>query len=411
VSAIILIALEVPLAILVYRAALDAEVVEMQARAATALAEIELPLDGRQLAQVAQEPDVPSGFAVYDLTGDRLVGRGPATADDDVHRALLGTPTSSRDGAIIVTTPILHSGTERVQGALRVEEPLTGASHRARVLWVGMGIAGLVALALAWLLATRLARALAEPLTNLAESAERIGETGVLAPQHPTGIPEIDSLAEVLDDRARAVNDALRRERQLTADVSHQLRTPVAALRLKLDQPPWTVIPSGALADLDRLEETIEHLIAVARDAIPQAEPMDLDRVAAAAVARWVPIAADAGRIITGPSPTRIRVRAHAASVAEVLNVLVDNALTHGRGDIRVSIRPVPGGVAVDVADEGSEVTLLDGGRIFERGVSSSGTGIGLAVARAIALAEGGRLELSGQDPTVFSLLLLDATG
>ena len=414
VAAIILLVLGIPLAVVVHRSALDSEVVEVQATAATALAEIEVPLHPDRLAQIAAEPDAPERFGVYDSDGSKVFGRGPATADAVVEKALSGETASSTDAEIIVATPITARGSERVAGVLRITESMSGVDSRSRTAWLAMGAAGFAALGLAWVIGNRLARLLAAPLTDLAESAAAIGEGSQIEPRPLSGIDEIDELAGVLAARARKVHEALQRERQFSADVSHQLRTPITALRLKLEAGPNQSIGDadhpGALADLDRLEQTIEHLLAVARDSIPTGGEISLDDAVRDAAERWDDRARTAGRTVTAAASDLPAVaRAQRASVDEILNVLIDNSLRHGSGTIALSVRHLTGGVAVDVADDGTSIDLLDAERIFTRGhTTGDGEGIGLAVARSIAEAEGGRLVLTRHQPTTFSLVLID---
>ncbi|MEY2474370.1 MAG: hypothetical protein QOK28_3699 [Actinomycetota bacterium] len=410
VSAIVLIALGVPLAVVLHRFFVDSEVVEVQAAAATAVAEIDVPVDRNQLRAFASERDAPSAFAVYDERGRRVFGSGPRVADAPVRRALTGGAASTTDDAIVVATPIVETGSETVRGALRLTEPLSGAERRAGAAYIVMAAAGVAALGLAWIIANRLARSLSDPLSELAERSEGIGDGG-LAPAEASGIAEIDSLASVLHRRADDVNQAILRERQFSADVSHQLRTPITALRLRLDElrahaGPASDALDGAFHDLDRLEDTIRHLLAVARDAIPTATPLRLDDALRRAVARWQRAAESRGRVVTLAPCAETTVIAHRGSIDEVLDVLIDNALRHGEGAVTVTLRTVTNGVAVDVADEGRSIAALHAERVFERG-EGSGHGIGLSVARAVAEADGGRLVLSHHDPTTFSLLLL----
>jgi len=410
VSAIILIALGVPLAVVVHRYVLDSEVVELQAAAATTLAEIDVPIESAQLRTIGAEPDTPDRFGVYAPSGARIYGAGPRQGDEAVRKALTGRSASTSQDEIVVATPIVETGSERLRGVLRVEESLAGADHRSRIAWLVMGLAGVAAVGLAWIIGNRLARTLSEPLSDLAAGATGTHEVGLHEPRPVSGIAEIDSLAGVLSERARKVNEALMRERRFSADVSHQLRTPITALRLKLERTLSVRRDedvSAALADLDRLEDTIEHLLAIARDAIPTAGEIQLDAAVGSAVERWQPRAAESGRSVIELPCGPTTVKANRASIDQVVDVLIDNALRHGQGDVTVALRHMAGGVAVDVIDEGSAVAPLDAERIFNRG-HGSGNGIGLSVARSIAEVEGGRLLLSGHRPTSFSLLLLE---
>jgi signal transduction histidine kinase len=416
VAAIIILALGIPLAIVVQRWVLDGEVVELQASAATALTEIDVPVSTAQLDAVATEPDAPTRFGVYGLDGVKRWGDGPATADAPVTEALQGQTASKIDGEIVVATPIVERDSERVQGVLRVSESMHDANRRSRTAWAVMAAAGTAALGLAWVIGNRLSRVLADPLSALAARASTIGD-GAADPDPPSGIVEIDDLATALAERSGRIHESLQRERRFSADVSHQLRTPITALRLKLERTGDVTEGdtglddddrAGMLAEVERVEATIEHLLAIARDAMPVAGPLALDEVIRDAARRWATRAASTGRALTAGDLDPATVRANRASIDQVLDVLINNAVGHGEGTITVSTRHLAGAVAVDVADEGDSIVLLDAERIFERGHGTGdGEGIGLAVARSIAEAEGGRLVLSRHRPTTFSLVLL----
>ena len=111
-----------------------------------------------------------------------------------------------------------------------------------------------------------------------------------------SGIEEIDAVADALTDSSTRISEAIARERRFSADVSHQLRTPLAGVRLKLEAPHVTDEATGlaaaALEDLDRVDTTVTHLLAIARDATPHAEPAPVDEMIRRATERWqVPIA------------------------------------------------------------------------------------------------------------------------
>jgi signal transduction histidine kinase len=112
--------------------------------------------------------------------------------------------------------------------------------------------------------------------------------------------------------------------------------------------------------------------------------------------------------LITLHANTATTVRASATSIEQILDVLIDNALTHGTGTICVTSRRIGGGAAIDVADEGSAAGAGTDEQVFARGHGSN-NGIGLALARSIADAEGGRLIIARRQPTTFSLILLAA--
>lgn len=411
VTAAIVLLLGLPLAIAVHRVILDAEVVKVQASATRTLAEISLPLDERELAAIRREPDAPPPFTVYDEGGRRIFGPGPPRGGALVRRALTGNLSTSTERAIEVVTPISdRSPEERVIGAVRLTESLDVADRRSRLAWLVMAGSAAVAIGLAWLIGNRLARRLSQPIVDLVEGAGRIGDHGAQLGTTPSGIEEIDELSAALSKSTKKVNEALARERRFSADVSHQLRTPITALRLQVEaghDERHPLDPTSLMADLDRLEGTVDHLLAVARDSIPMLANVRVDEVATAAVTRWQRPAQSAGRGLHSVIDECAPARGSRASIGQVLDVLVDNALRHGEGTIQIAVRPLPGGVALDVSDEGNGIALADAARLFDRGHGDD-HGIGLALARSIAEAEGGRLMLTHVRPTTFSLLLTD---
>ncbi|TPW10154.1 MAG: histidine kinase [Acidimicrobiaceae bacterium] len=410
VTAFILLALGIPLAVIAERQLLDSEVVELQAAAAETLTEISVPLDPRELAQIANEPDTPPPFAIYDTDGNLVFGTGPTTAEPAVIEALSGESSSSTDGLIVVATPITDRD-ENIVGALRLSESLSGAQSRARRAWLIMAAAGAAAIVIAWLIATRIARGLSRPVIDLAASATQLGSGGVIGGHEPVGITEIDLLGDALVESSRRVSESLTRERRFSADVSHQLRTPLAGLRLKLETAQTTEgdqaqLATSALDDLDRIDSTVAHLIAFARDAVPLTSTSSLHDAALDAKQRWNAHAANLSRPLILSGDLTGHVQASSSSIDQVLEVLIDNAFEHGRGTVTMKLRQIPGGAAIDISDEGT-LTDLDDNELFRRGQGRN-NGIGLSLARSIAEAEGGRLILTRIEPTTFSLILLD---
>jgi signal transduction histidine kinase len=222
-------------------------------------------------------------------------------------------------------------------------------------------------------------------------------------------VAELDAVAGALDTTAGRLGDTVARERAFTADASHQLRTPLAALRLELEAlelrgdaaPELTT----AIGQVDRLQSTVETLLAVARDAPRGDATADLGALIGELEDRW------RGQLAAVSRPLRTSVpagrpavaRASPAVVGEILDVLLSNALRHGAGAVTVRVRRREGTLAVDVADEGAGLTGDSELAFARRSGNSAGHGIGLALARSLAHAERGRLTVEG---ATFTLLL-----
>jgi signal transduction histidine kinase len=222
-------------------------------------------------------------------------------------------------------------------------------------------------------------------------------------------------VAEALNASADRINDLIRRERQLTADTSHQLRTPLAGLRLTLEGEhaspggnPQHIIEE-ALGAVHRLEQTVEDLTTLARGATP-ASRVDLRHLADEAAARWAHQFRRAGRpVAVSGSPTWVP-RARRSGLDTIVDVLLDNALRHGTGAVRIAVDHHDGTVRLTVSDEGR--CDQSDQELFTRATSAGGSsGIGLDLARSVAVGEGGTLELSRPAPTTFTLALPAGAG
>jgi signal transduction histidine kinase len=287
------------------------------------------------------------------------------------------------------------------------------AASDARGAWLVLGVVALAIIAAAALAAALLGRRLARPLERLAAAARRLGHGDFSVRSERSGIPEVDEVGAALNATAGRLDELVQRERSFSADASHQLRTPLQALRLELEAlelrgaaPPEI---AAAITQVDRLTSTIDTLLAVARDAEHREGAADIGALVDDAEARWRGALAASGR------PLRVRVqtdsaraRASAPVVSEVLDVLLANAERHGAGEVTVTVHQRDGWLAVDVADEGEG--FEDPARAFgRRSGEGKGHGIGLALARSLATAEGGRLTIPDPGPRPIVRLTLAA--
>jgi signal transduction histidine kinase len=162
----------------------------------------------------------------------------------------------------------------------------------------------------------------------------------------------------------------------------------------------------AAIATVDRLNGTVEDLLALARDTHRTGEVLDVKQLLADVEEQWRgPLVAE-GRRLTVRCDTDVPTStASTIAVRQIVGVLLENALVHGRGEVSVVLRDAAGALGLDVTDEGPGV--LDGALLFTRRSSgAAGHGIGLALARNLAEAEGGRLHLSRPSPPTFTILL-----
>lgn len=282
--------------------------------------------------------------------------------------------------------------------------------------WSGIASLSLLAIGVAVGLAMLQARRLTLPLVDLAATAERLG-SGVVTPWgHRYGIPEADRVAEVLDRSAERIAGLIATERHFATDASHQLRTPLTALSMRLEEiiaeadDPQVVREEGeaALAQAERLVGIVESLLGRARKSQhPEVVPTDLDTVLEQFVEEWRPMFDKAGRELRLVGARGLSALTVPTDLAQILATLVENAYKHGAGT--VSVRRVAAGqsVRIEVSDEGEGIPESISGRIFEREVTGgNGTGLGLALARHIAESEGARVELVSAAPTTFALFL-----
>jgi len=405
----------VPLAVAVVVLLHSDEFGELERVADTAAVQVAPALvAGRPVVGFADDKDDGISVAVYALDGRRLAGTGPAAGDAPVRQAAGGQVahgSGTIGGQMVVAVPVTSG--DRVVGVARAASPITRIYLQAALTWLGM--AGLAALALggATLLARRQSRRLADPLVRLAAAAQTLGEGDFTVQAPPAGIEEIDAAGAALTRTAERLGELVGRERAFSADASHQLRTPLTGLRLRLETAldggeDLRPAVAGALETADRLERTIDELLALARDAPSARTPADLPTLLDELRGGWAQPLREAGRTLRlSVAPGLPDTRASAAATRQILDVLLANATRHGAGTVKVTAREADTAVAVDVADEGAGVHVPAAELFRRRTGRAAGHGIGLALARALAEAEGGRLVLSRAAPApVFTLLL-----
>ncbi|MEV8444903.1 ATP-binding protein [Streptomyces parvus] len=380
-------------------------------------------VETRTISASAQESVESEALRLISVVESRLLGEETINSGvlaeqiDPARYALIEIPGREPISVGDRPTGSVLRATETGEGGekVTVEESRSSVTREVGRTLLIIGAVALLAIVSAVLLAVRQANRLASPLTDLAETAERLG-SGDPRPRHKRyGVPELDRVADVLDSSAERIARMLTAERRLAADASHQLRTPLTALSMRIEEisvtdDPETVKEEAniALTQVERLTDVVERLLTNSRDPrTGSAVVFDLDEVIKQQIEEWRPAYRSTGRALVCSGKQGLRAVGTPGAVAQVLAALIENSLMHGGGTVALRTRVTGNQVVIEVTDEGPGVPAELGARIFERAISGrNSTGIGLAVARDLAEADGGRLELVQQRPAVFALFL-----
>jgi signal transduction histidine kinase len=340
-------------------------------------------------------------------TGGHLLVTLPDTGRDLTLGRELGDDTVSEE------VPIVQHGTVR----LSIDAGPMRTTQTQVALLVALVV--VAAIGIGFLVASVTARRLARPLRHVADRASRLGAGDFRLDRTRYSVPELDSVAEALDESATALAQLVQRERELVGDVSHQLRSRLTSLQLRIEE--LTVVADeevarearAALEQAERLADVLDELMAAAREArAVGAEPVELGTELLTIADEWrAPLRAE-GRSLKLKLQDGLWARVSPARLREVVGVLLDNALRHGAGAVTLAARgdgaaTTGPSVVIEVSDMGTGVPDELAEHIFERGVSGGGsTGLGLALARALIDSDGGRLELSAKRPATFTVFL-----
>jgi signal transduction histidine kinase len=282
-----------------------------------------------------------------------------------------------------------------------------------------IAVALVVAVALAAWLAALLAARTARPVEELAEAAGRLGAGDPRPLGRRYGVAELDQVADGLDSSARRLSSLLAADRELAVDASHQLRTPLTALSMRLEEmiaaadDPDVVREEGsaALAQAERLADVVTQLLSLSparRATAASAALTGIDEIIRQQVIEWEPAFRRARRKLVVIGARGLQAHVTPGGLAQILATLLDNALMHGGGTVTIQTSQNSRSVVIEVRDEGNGVPPDLVSRIFERSVSGrpEGTGLGLALARTMAAADGGRVVLVKPKPATFGVFL-----
>jgi signal transduction histidine kinase len=431
ITTFVLLIIEVPLGITFARAERDRLVAAVERDATMVATVVEDTLEagatgGLDRVAAAYQDRTGGRVVVVDRTGVTVAdsdppapGRRDLSTRPEIAAALHGRHTAgSRSSATLggsflyVAVPVASQG--QVYGAVRITYPTATVDARVRRVWLALGGVAVVVLGVVALVGLALARSTTRPLRAL-EQATTAAAGGQLEARAPTdqGPPEVRRLAAAFNDMAARLGRLLDSQQAFVADASHQLRTPLTALRLRLENLE-AAMPSPAAGDLraataetGRLARLVDGLRALARaEAAPtRRDAVDLAAVVADRQAAWAPLAAEQDvQLTVHPGPAAL-VWAVPGALEQVLDNLLANALRAAPAGSQVHLRVarVDGWVELHVTDQGPGMPADQRQRAFDRfwrgpGSDREGTGLGLAIVRQLLEASGGTAGL-GPNP------------
>jgi signal transduction histidine kinase len=397
----------------------------------------------RQLAALADSaavPDAPlerlvdryvevygEGVVVVDADGRTVAARGLSATDPAVasaaNRALADAP-ESRWARILPwdrRTELTATGVRRdgeLAGAVVMAVDTSAAARGIAIgwMWVAAGCSALVVLAA--LIGRALTRWVLRPLDGLERAVAEMTQGVSGPPADVAGPPELRHFTSAFNTMAQVVRASLDRQRRLVADASHQLRNPLAAVRLRADSLDDYVTGEGRstygsmTAELDRLENLLQQLLRLARaeevsnsrrvGLTTMEESTALDDVIAERMAFWKPIADGHRQRLVHRDHSGLSVQLARHDAEQLLDVAVDNALRYAGPDTTVTVSTARTDDVVEliVSDDGQGLPDEDLSRAaarFWRGRDDgAGTGLGLAIAGEIVTGHGGAISVEG---------------
>ena len=288
---------------------------------------------------------------------------------------------------------------------MRITKNVQQVNDNVRNVTLGLVAIGIAGLAAGLLLAFGLAGSLSRPLTRLAKTAKDLGEGDLSARAGDVRGPrEIEELGRSFDEMAHRVERSVQAQREFVANASHQLRTPLTAMKLQIEGAITDATSDevrerllAADREVDRLSEIVDRLLVMAREIEEGASArVDVGEAARRAVDRWAERAAQrrSSLELLGEAASA---RADPTDLDQIFDNLIDNATSYAPGEVMVETERSNGRVIVAVRDRGNGISPQDVARVTERfyrgrEAPAGGSGLGLAIARQLAEKWGGRL-------------------
>ena len=404
---------------------IDAEV-RSQARGqadvvAASVADLLGPADARERERLvdAAAASVRGRVIVVDARGDLLAdseGTPPGRSyagRPEIAAALEGSADQRERSSqtlgqtlLVTSVPVLSGG--RAAGAVRVSQSVEAVDRAVRRAWIGLALIGLLVVGLGLLAGSVVAGQIARPIRRLDRAARRVAEGELSTRAAVEGSAEQQSLAGTFNDMTARLERLVRSQRDFVADASHQLRTPLTGLRLRVEaargesrEPAVDEELDAALEELDRLALMIDELLQLSRagERTTAGERLALPELAKRAAQRWTAAAAERDQRLTATADGAGAAWLSPEDADRILDALVENALGYSLAGSEVEVAALAG--RLEVRDRGPGLAPGEEESVFERfhrggagRASAPGTGLGLPIARELARQWGGEVTL-----------------
>jgi signal transduction histidine kinase len=358
-----------------------------------------------------------SGEVLADSEYSAAVGSSFASRAE-IATALRGKATQERrysstlEAEILATAVPIYTGAgAKPGGAVRITQSVNAVNDAIRRAWLGLLLLGLVVIALGLAAGAIIAGRITRPIVRLDRAAGRVAQGDLTVVAKLEGSREQRALAESFNAMTERVNVLLEGQREFVADASHQMRTPLTGMRLRLEEaraqagdPQQREELDEAIAEVDRLTVIVGQLLELSQagEAPPPSSATDSAAALSAALARWAGAAAEAGCDLEVGESSSCEIACHRSDVDRILDALIENAIAYAPG---TGIVLSSAGATLLVSDRGPGLSGESGESLFERfrrgaaGRSGPpGTGLGLSIVRELARRWGGDVTINERD-------------